>query len=122
MVQKIARGTLKRFEIYITDLEGNAQDPDACEVTHIKQGEYGYDSPRGPYACSKRNTGYWYADVPLLSSMTLGNWVANFEWAKKDPVTKKDVKDAAYFNFIVVDMVRPYINQTNIPPNVGIVG
>ena len=41
---------------------------------------------------------------------------------EKDPVTKKDVKDAAYFNFIVVDMVRPYINQTNIPPNVGIVG
>jgi len=115
-VQKIARGTLKRFEIYITDLEGNAQDPDTCVVTHIKQGEYGYDSPRGPYACSKRITGYWYADVPLSSSMTLGNWVAHFIWEKSS------VEDSAYFNFIVIDMVRPYINQTNIPPNVGIVG
>ena len=118
MAQKVTRGTLKRFEVYITDLEGNAQDPDPdiCDVKLIKQGEYSYDSPKGPYTCSKRVTGYWYADVALSSSMTLGNWVANFTW-----VTKAG-KDAAYFDFIVVDMVRPYINQTNIPPNVEVVG
>jgi len=115
-VQKVTRGTLKRFEVYITDLEGNAQDPDTCVVKLIKQGEYGYDSPKGPYACSERITGYWYADVPLSDSMTLGNWVANFEWENEG------IWDAAYFDFIVVDMVRPYINQTNLPPNVGIVG
>ena len=118
MAQKVTRGTLKRFEVYITTLEGTPTPgfPDSCAVTLIKQGEYGYDSPKGPYACSERAAGYWYADVALSSSMTLGNWVANFEWENEG------VWDAAYFDFIVVDMVRPYINQTNIPPNVGIVG
>ncbi|GAH84389.1 unnamed protein product, partial [marine sediment metagenome] len=42
MAQKVTRGTLKRFEVYITDLEGNPQDPDMCVVSLIKQGEYGY--------------------------------------------------------------------------------
>ena len=118
MAQKVTRGTLKRFEVYITDTvrTPSPQYPDTCEVKLIKQGEYSYDSPKGPYACSRGDLGYMYADVALSASMTLGNWVANFEW-KKD-----GVEDAAYFDFIVVDMVRPYINQTNIPPNVGIVG
>jgi len=116
LAQKVTRGTLKRFEVYITDLEGNPQDPDTCVVRLIKQGEYSYDSPKGPYACSERIPGYWYADVPLSDSMTLGNWVANFDWEKRG------VEDAAYFNFIVVDKVRPYINQPNLPPNVKIVG
>jgi hypothetical protein len=115
-MQTVTRGTLKRFEVYITDLEGNAQNPDTCRVRLIKQGEYGYDSPKGPYTCSERTTGYWYADVPLSGSMTLGSWVADFDWEKSG------VKDAAYFNFIVVDMVRPYMNQPNLPPNVKIVG
>ena len=116
MAQKVTRGTRKRFEVYITDLEGNPQDPDTCVVRLIKQGEYSYDSPKGPYACSGGAVGYWYADVALSASMTLGNWVANFEWEKDN------VEDAAYFDFIVVDMVRPYISRPNIPPNVEIVG
>lgn len=118
MAQKVTRGTLKRFEVYITDLEGNPQDPDTCVVKLIKQGEYGYDSPKGPYTCSERTTGYWYADVALSASMTLGNWVANFEWEKDR------VEDAAYFDFIVVDMVRPYISKygPGIRPNVEVVG
>ena len=118
MAQKVTRGTLKRFEVYITDLTGtpSPQYPDTCAVKLIKQGEYGYDSPKGPYACSRGALGWMYADVALSASMTLGNWVANFIWEKKG------VWDAAYFDFIVVDMVRPYINQTNLPPNVGIVG
>jgi len=116
LAQKVTRGTLKRFEVYITDLEGNPQDPDTCEVALIKQGEYSYDSPKGPYACSERATGYWYADVPLSDSMTLGNWVAHFDWEKSG------VEDAAFFDFIVVDMVRPYINQPRLRPNVEIVG
>jgi len=118
-VQKITRGTLKRFEVYITDLEGNAQDPDTCEVTLIKQGEYGYDSPKGPYACSKTgNTGYWGADVYLSESMTLGNWVAHFDWLADS------VEDSAYFDFIVVDKIRPYISRygPGIRPNVEVVG
>jgi hypothetical protein len=118
LAQKVTRGTLKRFEVYITTLEEPPTPgyPDSCDVRLIKQGEYSYDSPKGPYTCSERAPGYWGANVALSASMTLGNWVANFEW-KKDGVT-----DAAYFDFIVVDMVRPYINQTNLPPNVKIVG
>lgn len=116
MTQKVTRGTLKRFEVYITDLEGNPQDPDSCVVALIKQGEYGYDSPKGPYACSERITGYWYADIPLSDSMTLGNWVAHFDWEKNG------VEDSDYFDFIVIDKIRPYINKTNIPPNVAVVG
>jgi len=116
LAQKVTRGTLKRFEVYITDLEGNPQYPDMCVVRLIKQGEYSYDSPKGPYTCSEGAPGYMYADVALSASMTLGNWVANFTWETSGG------KDAAYFDFIVVDMVRPYINQTNIPPNVEVVG
>ena len=117
MAQKVTRGTLKRFEVKITDLEGNLQTPETCRVKLIKQGEYSYDSPKGPYTCDEYVLGYMYADIALSGSMTLGNWVANFEWKNDD-----DIWDAAYFDFIVVDMVRPYINQTNIPPNVKIVG
>jgi len=118
LVQNVTRGTLKRFEVKITDLEGNLQNPDTCEVKLIKQGEYGYDSPKGPYTCDKYVDGYWYADVALSASMTLGNWVANFTWEKDN------VEDAAYFDFIVIDMVRPYISKygPGIRPNVEVVG
>jgi len=118
LAQKVTRGTSKRFQVYITDLTTaeNPQDPETCDVKLIKQGEYSYDSPKGPYTCHRYAEGQWYADVALSPSMTLGNWVANFEWEKNG------VKDAAYFDFIVVDMVRPYINRTNIPPNVEVVG
>ena len=121
MAQKITRGTLKRFEVYITDLGGEEQDPEGgCEVTLIKQGEYSYDSPKGPYTCENKSAvkGFWAADVYLSRSMTLGNWVAHFSWR----AIVGGPEDSAYFNFIVVDMVRPYINQINLPPNVGIVG
>ncbi|KKM84927.1 hypothetical protein LCGC14_1294210 [marine sediment metagenome] len=119
LVDKIYRGTRKRFEVYITDLGGSAQDPDTCEVTLIKEGEYSYDSPKGPYACSKvGNVGYWGADVDLSASMTLGNWTANFDWVAGG------VEDDAFFGFIVEDKVRPFINRraSQIPPNVEVVG
>ena len=117
-MQKVTRGTLKRFEVYITDLEGSPQYPDTCKVSLIKQGEYGYDSPKGPYTCSRGALGYMYADAALSPSMTLGNWVANFEWEKDG------IEDAAYFDFIVVDKVRPYISKygPGIRPNVEVVG
>jgi len=120
LVQKITRGTSKRFEVYITDLWGNPQypDTDTCFVTLIKQGEYGYDSPKGPYACSEGAPGYMYADVALSDSMTLGNWVAHFNWLRESD------EDAAYFDFIVVDKIRPYISRygPGIKPNVEVVG
>ena len=119
MVDKVYRGTRKRFEVYITDLEGKAQDPDTCEVYLIKQGEYGYDSPKGPYVCTKVGTrGYWGADVDLSASMTLGNWIADFDWVAGG------VADGAFFGFIVADAVRPYINRraSAIPPNTEVVG
>lgn len=117
MVDEVTRGTRKRFEIYITDLAGNAQNPDTCEVTLIKQGEYSYDSPRGSYSCSQTGgTGYWGADLTLSDSMTLGNWIAKFDWKIGS------VEDSAQFEFIVVDKIRPFINRPNIRPNVQIVG
>jgi len=118
LAQKVTRGTLKRFEVYITDLGGSPQYPDTgtCGVKLIKQGEYGYDSPKGPYTCSEGALGYMHADVALSPSMTLGNWVANFTWETSEG------EDGAYFDFIVVDMVRPYISRPDLPPNVGIVG
>lgn len=116
-MEKVTRGTRKRFEVYITDLAGNAQDPDECEVILVKQGEYSYDSPKGPYACSKvGNTGYWGADVALSSSMTTGNWIAQFSWITLG------VEDGAQFGFIVEDKIRPFINKIGIRPNVEVVG
>ena len=120
MAQKVTRGTRKRFEVYITDLGGSAQDPaGGCVVKLIKQGEYSYDSPKGPYTCSKTGaTGYWGADVYLSKSMTLGNWVAHFTWA----AIVGGPEDSAYFNFIIEDKIRPYINKPNLRPNIEIVG
>ena len=119
MVDKVTRGTRKRFEIYITDLAGNAQNPDRCVVYLIKQGQYGYDSPKGPYTCKLTgDTGYWGADVFLSESMTLGNWIAHFVW------DAGGVRDTDFFAFIVQDKVRPWVNRRAgaIPPNVEVVG
>lgn len=122
MAQKITRGTRKRFEIYITALDGSAENPaGGCEVTLIKQGEYGYDSPKGPYTCKQTgNRGYWGADVNLSPSMTLGSWVAHFSWI----MIVGGSEDSAYFNFIVEDKVRPYISKyvPGIRPNIEVVG
>ena len=124
MVDKVYRGTRKRFEVYITDLKDNAQDlvipPDSCVVNLIKEGEYTYDSPKGPYACTNKRgvTGYYAADVDLSASMTLGNWTAHFDWVAGG------VPDSAFFGFIVEDKIRPFINRraSQIPPNVEVVG
>lgn len=116
---KVNRGTRKRFEIFITDLNGNGQDPDAgtCELTFVKSGEYGYDSPRGPYECRKTgDTGYWGADIYLPSSMTLGDWVVRYTWQVGG------VDDAEDFEFTLGDADRPYISRTNLAPNVKVVG
>jgi len=122
LVDKVTRGTRKRFEIYITDLGGSAQNPDTCVVYLIKQGEYGYDSPKGPYTCENTSPpgeeGYWGADIDLSASMTLGNWIAHFNW------TRTGVEDSGFFGFIVEDKIRPWINKpaSTIPPNVEVVG
>ena len=122
MVDKVTRGTRKRFEIYITDLGGSAQNPFSCHVQLIKEGEYSYDSPKGPYVCTNKRgvDGYQAADVYLSTSMTLGNWIAHFTWMAIEggPV------DADFFRFIIQDKVRPWINRRAgaIPPNVEVVG
>jgi len=114
---EVTRGTRKTFTVYITDLDGNPQDPDSCTVTFVKAGEYGYDSPRGPYTCSKvGTTGYWGADVLLRDTMTLGDWVAVYAWYVSG------VKDGDEFPFIVVDKRRPWINTRPTPVNVKVVG
>ena len=124
MVDKVYRGTRRRFEVYITDLATppNPQDPDTCVVYLIKQGEYGYDSPKGPYVCENKSPpgemGYWGADIDLSASMTLGNWIADFDWVAGG------IADGVFFGFIVADKVRPFINKqaSTITPNIEIVG
>uniref|UniRef100_A0A6M3MBJ7 Uncharacterized protein n=1 Tax=viral metagenome TaxID=1070528 RepID=A0A6M3MBJ7_9ZZZZ len=114
--QEIARGTRKQFEVYITDTSGSAQDPDSCSVSLVKTGEYSYDSPQGPYTCAKTGeTGYWGAVVQLSDSITLGDWVARFTWIVSGVSNDED------FPFVIIDKVRPYINQYPLPPNVKVV-
>jgi hypothetical protein len=117
--QKVNRGTRKRFEVFITDLNGNGQDPDAgsCKLTFVKSGEYGYDSPRGPFDCKKTgDTGYWGNDFFMSPSMTIGDWVARYTW------TVAGVPDAEDFEFTIGDADRPYISRTPLAPNVKVVG
>lgn len=117
--EKVERGVRRRFEVYITDLDGNAQDPDACNIYFEKQGMYGYDSPSKTYACSKTgSTGYWGADIWIPESMTLGDWLAHFEWTKTG-----QAPNGARFEFTVIDKVRPYINRDprTIAPNVKVI-
>ena len=117
--EQIKRGTKRRFEIYITDLAGNAQDPDSCYVFFEKEGSYGYDSPSPRYTCSKTGAvGYWGADIPINNSMTLGDWIANFNW-----YTAAEGWNSQQINFVIIETRRPYINQDHntIAPNKKVV-
>ena len=116
--EKIDRGTKRRFEIYITDLSGNPQDPDECYVVLFKEGSYAYDSPSPRYACNKTgDTGYWGADIFISESMTLGDWIAEYEW-----YTPLEGWNTSKFNFIIQDKRRPWINRdpNTIAPNVKV--
>lgn len=114
--EEIARGTTKLFEVYITDKDGNPQDPDTCYLKFVKGGEYSYDSPRGPFSCSKvGTTGYWGIEVLLSESITLGDWIAHFYWYVSG------VYGAEKFPFIIVDKVRPYLSKSPIAPNVKVI-
>ena len=118
MVDEIERGNKRRFEIYITDLDGNPQDPDSCTVQFFKQGMYGYDSPSAKYPCVKTGTtGYWGADVLISRSMTLGDWLAEFDWILNGE------SNGANFRFIIKEARRPYINRDprTIAPNTKVV-
>lgn len=113
--EEVYRGTKRRFEIFITDLDGNAQDPDECYVFFEKQGSYGYDSPSPKYACKKTGTtGFWGADIAISESMTLGDWIANFNW-----YTPLEDWNSSQFAFVVADKRRPWINRDHrtIAPN-----
>jgi len=115
--EKVYRGTRRLFEVYITDLDGNAQDPDSCTVTFEKTGGYSYDSPRGPFICSKvGTTGYWgyYWDVP--QSITLGDWIAKFEWCVSS------IPGDAEMNFIIKDYKRPFMHEPYLPAGSEVVG
>ena len=115
--EKAYRGSRRLFEIYITDLDGNAQDPDSCQVTFQKVGEYSYDSPRGPFTCAKTGgTGYWGYHWSIPGSITLGDWVARFEWS-----VSGDLGDTEMF-FTLKDSIRPYLNPPNQPAGSEVVG
>jgi len=116
--EKIDRGTKRRFEVYITDLDSNPQDPNECYVILVKQGSYSYDSPSPRYACKKTGTtGYWGADIRISTSMTLGDWNAEFEW-----YTPLEGWNGSKFPFTISDARRPYINRdpATIAPNVKV--
>lgn len=116
--EEIKRGTKRWFEVYITDLSGNPQDPDSCYVFFEKQGGYGYDSPSPKYTCSKTTTGYWGANILISESMTLGDWVANFNW-----YTPLEGWNSSQFLFTVIEARRPYINRDHrtIAPNTKVI-
>ena len=117
--EKVDRGTKRRFEVDITALDGTTpQDPDECYVTFYKEGMYGYDSPSRRYACHKTGgVGTWGDDIQLSPSMTLGDWVATFEWLLLGEWNSSN------FLFTVQDKRRPWINRdpNTIAPNVRVV-
>ena len=81
--ESVIRGSRKRFQTTITDLEGNPQNPDAdtCFVRLEKTGEYNYDSPSQWYLCTTvGGIGVMGADIWLPNSWTLGDWLARFRW------------------------------------------
>ena len=101
------RGERKRFQTTIQDLSGNPQNPDAgtCVVTLKKQGGEVTtdDSPRGPFACSQvGSTGVFGADVWIPSTITLGNWIVEFQWEISG------LEDRGHFVIIIVDKQQPY--------------
>lgn len=114
----VTRGTRKRFETYITDLDGNGQDPDSgsCKVAFTKSGEYTYDSPQGPFACKSTGAvGWWGYDWYMPDSITLGDWIARFTW------TVNEVPDAEDFLFTIVDLDRPWLNRRKVAPATQVV-
>ena len=118
MKERVDRGFVRRFEVYITGLNGETQDPDECYCQLFKQGMYTYDSPTKKFTCNKvGDRGYWGADIPLPSSLTLGDWLAKFTWRKESDW------NGSQFLFTVIDQRRPYINRDpdTIAPNTKVV-
>ena len=116
-MDKVIRGTKRTFTILITDRDGNPQDPDSCTLSFVKEGEYSYDSPRGPWVCSSTGTvGYWCAEVAIPEHITLGTWLAVYTWLSDSE------SNAELFPFIIEDKIRPWINKRPLPPNVKVVG
>ena len=113
--EAIIRGSRKRFQTTITDLEGNPQDPYVCYVRLEKVGVYTYGSPTVWYECTivGGDSGVVYADIWLNNSLTLGDWLARFKWSM---VEDGDLDyDAFYFTLIRKD--KPWVSKTG--PNLG---
>jgi hypothetical protein len=99
---KVRRGTRRRFDVYITDQDGNAQNPDSCVVRLVKQGTRQDDSPIGPVTCALvGTTGHWGASIFLSDTMTLGEWVAKFTWFVSGN------QDGEDFEFVIEDLAFP---------------
>ena len=101
------RGERRRFQTTIKDLSGNEQNPDTgtCILYLRKQGGEAttYDSPRGPFACSQvGGTGIYGADVWIPTTITLGNWIAEFQWEISGE------ENRGHFVFILIDKQQPY--------------
>ncbi len=105
--ESFIRGSRKRFETTITDLSGNAQNPDAntCFVRLEKGGIYNPDSTPW-HACSAVGaTGEFGADIWLQNSLTLGDWVARFKWEISGVV------DMDSFEFVLIRKDQPWVNK-----------
>ena len=101
------RAERKRFQTTIKDLSGTAQNPDAdtCVLYLKKQGGEArtYDNPRGPFPCSQvGGVGVFGADVWIPETITLGNWIAEFQWKTLGK------ENRGHFTFIIVDSQQPY--------------
>ena len=104
----VERGTRKLFSTEITDTSGNPQNPDAgtCFVRLEKVGEYRYDSPSQWYACvNVGGIGVMGADIWLVNSWTLGDWLARFRWEIGG------VSDDDSFEWVLKRNDRPWRNR-----------
>lgn len=102
--EEIVRASRKRFECYITGLDGEAQNPNGgCWVRLEKTGDYTYGSPSQWYPCSNTGTtGYWGADVYIDPSWTLGDYIARFRWIHDGE------PDGQTFEYTLVRMDKPF--------------
>ena len=118
--EAVERGTRKRFQTTVTNLSGDATDPDTgtCYVRLEKTGSYDDGSPTEWYLCISVGTmGQWYlctnvgaagtmgvfaADIWLENYMTLGDWLARFKWEIDG------VEDVDSFPFTIIRRDKPY--------------
>ena len=109
--EAVERGTRKSFQTTVTNLSGDATDPDTdtCYVRLEKTGSYDYGSPTEWHLCTNVGAagtmGQFGADIWLENYMTLGDWLARFKWEIDG------AEDVDSFPFTLIRRDKPYDNR-----------